>query len=228
VVAEVLGVLAVVGVTLGVGVPIGDGVLLDVGWVGAAESLGVGLSGIGDCEGDSSWTVSVVAHASLSLHGAPPNDTAVVVSVAPSGAPAATVAWNDVVATVLAPPVAGGGGRVQVSCVAFVSSVRPSSASSPGGVATLAFSSRPDRSSTTVAAVVSGWLLSALSLYVIVAPGATVPPDAGLAVTVTITDGAVLANELIGTNGSSQAPMARSAGTISTAPLAARRRAVRW
>jgi hypothetical protein len=51
-----------------------------------------------------------------------------------------------------------------------------------------------------------------------VAPGATVPPEAGVAVTVTFKGGVVLADELLGTNGSSQAPTANSAGTMSIAP----------
>lgn len=62
----------------------------------------------------------------------------------------------------------------------------------------------------------------------IVSPGATVPPDAGLAVTVTVSAGCVVADELLGTNVSSHPPTATTAGTMSMAPRRAGRRALRW
>src|SRR3954451_9814199 len=135
-------------------------------------------------------------------------------SLAPSGASSAPVPWHEVVATALDPPGPADGGS-QVSSLACVLSVKPALASSSGGVAMLASSRRPSRSSTTAAPAGSGCLLSTWSRYVTKAPGATVPPDAGLAVTLTDTSGCALAEEPPGTKDSSEAPTARSARRVS-------------
>jgi hypothetical protein len=248
-VGDVLGALVSLGESVGVGVGPGDGVLLGAGVVlgvggvvgagalvegllgagdgdGDGDGDGVGV-GDGDGEGDGARTVSVVAHGWVSVQVSPCG-AAVVTSSAPPGASAATAAWNDAVATALEPPCPANAGRVQVSSLSDVPRVRPSWASSLGGVVMLALSRRRDRSSTTVAPAGSGCPLSTCSLYVIVVPGAMLPPDDGLADTVTVSGGCVLADEL-GTNGSSQAPTARIAGTTSHAPLRAGRRGpLRW
>lgn len=122
------------------GVALGDGSDVGDGFVAVGDVLRAGAPA----------TVRVVAHGWPAEH-VEPAGAAAVVSFVPAGASAATVALNDVLAARPEGPCAPAGRSVQVSCPVFASRARPCFERSALDVATVAFASRPERSSTTVA-----------------------------------------------------------------------------